>query len=452
MSAIVWPSVSRVFPFRSTHHTLLSLANPLSPPSPHCWPNGLNRGTPIRGGLRPIGFSGLLQRRIHHAPPYLPMMMREWRIIRKYSTIERLKPISRMEPVPLIKNHCKAKELSTEQLLSSVESWYNEGALGQLCLRGMDFEDFEDLYRELDQLGVELRFDWNNESRTAIIRARTTLSEMIGRWFGYQFVNLINRKLAQVAICGNPSVANMDRWELPIAIGPPKGDEQSSVLPDQYICLVQSDADGNRIHIPSIGSPRVVFETWESEYGYHMINKAFKYLYGTDSVNVVIFCIMTNIPLLKSCKTEPVPDKPFKAEISVWSRKANDLGHHLDPCDHKVGDSLDSVSQPDHADASASSLVPSEFNDRAREYFRPDPNNPGQEQRIYRRSPWVVLCDESAPIEHGEPQQELMLDVYDFLCPCSQCPDRDIRERNIAIPLKELGDLIKSGVGYKRGF
>ncbi|CAE6512340.1 unnamed protein product, partial [Rhizoctonia solani] len=179
----------------------------------------------------------------------------------------------------------------------------------------------------------------------------------------------------------------------------------------------------------------------------------FKYLFETSGVHAVVICDLTNVPprVVRETEFGTQPANPFKAEIAVWSRKATgSVGsdYPLDPCyhqgesaDHKVGDSGDSTSNSSfgqsHTDPS--SLVLDEFDHSAREYFRSDPNNPENQQRIYRRSAeWIVVCDESAPTGQGGLQSELILDVYDFLRPCSQLPNSYIRDRDIVVPLKAL--------------
>ncbi|CUA69733.1 hypothetical protein RSOLAG22IIIB_08654 [Rhizoctonia solani] len=350
-----------------------------------------------------------------------------------------------IEPVPSDAIPRKAEEnLPPRKLPSSVRSWIDQGAPGRLRLQGIDYEELKGILCKLDNLGIRTRFDWDNESRTAVIRGLTELHKEAESWFGDQVAPLIKQKIEQVAICGRPSISI---WgSEPLRVGSRITKDQSRLTPDHSLSHMHFNTNEILEYVSGVSMPpRVIFEIVESECYYLMIEKVFKYLYDMIGVHTVVLCTMTNIPYPTNSGAELAKPKPFKAGIEVWTRKADGLVG-----DHKLAEDL--ITRPDfepnHADAS--SLVPAEFKDRAGEYFRPDPNNPDRKQRIYRRSSEIVLCDESVPTGQEKLNPELILSVYDVLRPCRRFPDRYIRDRDVVIPLKDIRRSLMSALEDRR--
>ncbi|KDN35199.1 hypothetical protein RSAG8_11774, partial [Rhizoctonia solani AG-8 WAC10335] len=262
-------------------------------------------------------------------------------------------------------------------------------------------------------------------------------------------------------------------------------------MPDQSLCLMQVDADGNDVYVQEV--PRIVLETSSSESLEHVINKAFKYLYETDyAIQAVVICNFTNTP------SSPVDGrkstiKLFKAEIAVWTREesgnlaidyphdrcyggdkhnihdvdnllltsnegsntfggesraadnASDLADQksdlgTDESNGGVGGSNSAENNSDIEEGSTDSSSTLSFNPNAQKYSRRVPGDPHHKQWIYlRSSTWTTVYDESITAGQ-EPEPVLELDVYDILRPCSQLPGDRISslKRAISIPLGVL--------------
>ncbi|CAE6433620.1 unnamed protein product [Rhizoctonia solani] len=346
----------------------------------------------------------------------------------------------------------KEEHPPTDDLLNSVLSWLNQGAPDWLHLRNIKSEEFERVLSKLHSLGIKPRFDWDAEMATATMRSPTKLHEYTSGWFCHQAMDVINEKLAQVGICGRPSLTH--NGAAGVGVGPSAGaswEFESSVSPDQSLYLRQIDTNGRVVKVQE--APRIVLETSASQSREHIMEKVFKYLYDTDgAVHAAVICDLTNMhPLtVPRCGHKA---KPFKAEIATWvpGKTGNDeLDYPLDKCyhhealgDHKVGRALtddsgsgsDSSSESDDGPCTTSPVSGPNFDRNAREYYRINPKNPKEKQYIYRRSPeWIVLCDDLDPAIQESPI-ELTLDVYDILRPCSNFPNNYIEDRQISIPL-----------------
>ncbi|CAE6376558.1 unnamed protein product [Rhizoctonia solani] len=380
----------------------------------------------------------------------------------KQYALETVRPLARHQTQPPYNHKAQGTPLSpikvsakaitdispTNKLLSSILSWLDQDAPHPLRLQPVDFVVFENVLDQLYDLGVKPRYDWDTMSRSVTLRIPTELREAPGAWFIQHGSPLINKKLSQIALRGHPSMISLGL--APLVVGDPMGDEEKGMMPDQSLYLIQIDADGEEVKVQD--APLLIFETSAGESRRHIIEKVFGYLFEMIGVQTAVICDLTNVPpQAKSATSDAKSAKAFKAEIAVWSRKATglvDFDYPLDPCyhreelgGHKLGQvatgSLDSGS--DLESKAVCHLVPGQkFDSCAREYSRPNPNNPAEEQRIYRRSPdWIVLCDESTSTGPEEPQP-LIFDAYDFLRPCSQDPNSYIPDRSISIPLGAL--------------
>ncbi|EUC65937.1 hypothetical protein RSOL_502950, partial [Rhizoctonia solani AG-3 Rhs1AP] len=356
------------------------------------------------------------------------------------------------------------KDISpTNKLLSSILSWLDQGALRPLRLQSVDFVEFENVLRQLPYLGVKPRYDWDTTSRSVTLRIPTEFHEVLGGWFIPEVSPLINEKLSQTALCGHPRMISIGSAAL--VVSDRMGEGQKGMMPDQSLYLKQINSNGKRVHVQR--APRLIFETSASESRRHIIEKVFEYLFEMIGVQTAVICDLTNVPpQAQSTTFDATSAKAFKAEIAVWSRKATgfvDLDYPLDPCyhreelgAHKLGqvltDSWDTSYLESKANpAAVCHLVPGrKFDSCAREYSRPNPSNPAEEQRIYRRSPdWIVLYDESTSTGPEEPQP-LIFDVYDFLRPCSQHPNSYIPDRSISIPLGDLREEFMTSLQRRR--
>ncbi|KAL5636322.1 hypothetical protein ACGC1H_004958 [Rhizoctonia solani] len=313
-------------------------------------------------------------------------------------------------PLPLIGNSTKdTSDLSpTNKLLSLTLSWLSQGATRPLRLHSVDFRVFENVLRRLSYLGFKPRFDWDTVSRTVTLKPLTKLHEVTGGWFVGEAMPDINKQLRQAAICGRPSLISLGSAGL--IAGAPTREGAMGMMSDQSIYLMQEDVDGERVYVQD--APRLIVETLASETRRHIIDKAFKYLFEMIGVHAVVICDLTNVPprIAGNAAPSAAPAKPFKAEIAVWSRKKTgivDLDYPLDPCyhheelgDHGIGqvatNNLDSTGDlgSKASPTGVCHLIPGQkFDSCAREYSRPNPSNPTQEQRIHRRSPdWIVRC------------------------------------------------------------
>ncbi|EUC65940.1 hypothetical protein RSOL_503180, partial [Rhizoctonia solani AG-3 Rhs1AP] len=348
----------------------------------------------------------------------------------------------------------------TNKLSSSV---LGQGAPSLLRPQPVNFRGFETVLRQLSYLGVKTRYDWDTRSHTGKSESPTELHELPGAWFIQDAAPLINEKLLQTALCGHPRMTCLGSAGL--RVGDRMGERQKGVVPDQSLYLKQINSNGKRVHVQR--APRLIFETSASESRRHIIEKVFEYLFEMIGVQTAVICDLTNVPpQAQSTTFDATSAKAFKAEIAVWSRKATgfvDLDYPLDPCyhreelgAHKLGqvltDSWDTSYLESKANpAAVCHLVPGrKFDSCAREYSRPNPSNPAEEQRIYRRSPdWIVLYDESTSTGPEEPQP-LIFDVYDFLRPCSQHPNSYIPDRSISIPLGDLREEFMTSLQRRR--
>ncbi|CAE7161840.1 unnamed protein product [Rhizoctonia solani] len=328
-----------------------------------------------------------------------------------------------------------------QSLLSCILRWYDEGAPGLLHLRNVDFNGFGSTFEGL-------RFDWDQSTGTVTVRSPPTLYEIVGGWFSRTPVDAINEKLAQVAICGRPSVEPRGSPGVMVGHSPQVAMEyRSRVKPDQSLYLLQVDEDGELVEVQRT-APRIVLETSGTESRQYAIEKAFKYLYETDgAVQAVIICHMTDM-------SSSTP-KPFKAEMAVLRRKETgdvDKDSPLEQCYHHgaldnhptshgfTGDS--DYGTNTNTESNTACLVSdnsengAKFDALAREYSRIDPNT-HQEQRICCGSPgWIVVYDEDGPEPLEDPTIEL--DVYDILRACCQRPNDYIMDRRITVPLGRL--------------
>ncbi|CUA72859.1 hypothetical protein RSOLAG22IIIB_10372 [Rhizoctonia solani] len=294
-----------------------------------------------------------------------------------------------------------------------VPTWLERASPGWLQLRGISFEELPRVLYRLYSLGIEtrIRYDWDHESRTAVLRMPTTIHERVGAFPAREDADFIDRGLERLSICGYPSVAPTGSPDLLI------GDNGSTLCPDQCPRLMQQDADGQLVYVQD--TPRVIVETSASESRSHVMAKVLSCLHEISGLHAAIVCDMKNVPpsTIQDVKSGPKRAKPFKAEIAVWTRKTVGL---LDPgpCyhreelgDHKVGDT---VSFTGGLVREQSHIGPS-----ARAYFRPDPKDSNRQQYIFRRSEkWIVVHDESIPAVPGQQQPVLLLNAYDVLCPC----------------------------------
>ncbi|CAE6458138.1 unnamed protein product [Rhizoctonia solani] len=303
-------------------------------------------------------------------------------------------------------------------------------------------KDFERILQDLHSRGLKLRYDWDQKSRTAVLKMPTSIHERVGAFFGREGADFIDGGLERLSICGNPFMAPIGSPDIPI------GDNGSTVCPDQCLCLMQQDADGQEVFVQD--DPRVIVETAVSETRSHVMAKVLSCLHEMRGLQAAVVCDMKNIPprTFHGARSSSKVAQPFLAEIAVWTRKA--VGPlDPDPCyhreelgDHKLGDTVGFTGGLvlDQSHIYSSSPVEGDgFNERAREYFRKDPKYPHELQSIVRRSEeWITLYDASVPIVRGEPEPELVFDVYDFLRPCSRFPHSYISDRKISVPLGVL--------------
>ncbi|CUA75561.1 hypothetical protein RSOLAG22IIIB_05959 [Rhizoctonia solani] len=348
------------------------------------------------------------------------------------------------EPLPPIICPPKAKEVipPLEKFTSSVDTWLDHGAPDRLRLEGIRFKEFERILQDLYSRGLKPRYDWDQESRTSVLRMPTGIHEEVGAFFSCQVTPSFNQNLKHRSICGYPSVDAMGSPNLSIGL---KG---STVCPDQCFRLMQQDADGEVVYVQD--TPRVMLETSVSETRIHVMAKVLSCLHEMRGLQAAVVCDIKNIPrrTIHGAESSSKVAKPFLAEIAIWTRKA--VGPlHPDPCyhrdelgDHKLGDTVGLTGglAPEQGHISTSSPVEGEeFDERAREYFRRDPRYPHHLQSIVRRSEeWITLYDASVPIVRGEPEPELIFDVYDFLRPCARFPHSYISDRKISVPLGGL--------------
>ncbi|CUA77313.1 hypothetical protein RSOLAG22IIIB_06640 [Rhizoctonia solani] len=348
------------------------------------------------------------------------------------------------EPLPPIICPPKAKEVipPLEKFTSSVDTWLDHGAPDRLRLEGIRFKEFERILQDLYSRGLKPRYDWDQKSRTAVLKMPTNIHEKVGAFFAFEVTTLINQFLEYLSICGYPSVAPTGSPSLPI------GENGSTVCPDQGLCLRQRDADGQRVYVQD--TPRVIVETAVSETRSHVMAKVLSCLHEIPGLQAAVVCDMKNIPprTVHGAKSSSKAARPFLAEIAVWTRKT--VGPlDPDPCyhreelgDHKLGDTVGFTGSLvlDQSHINSSSPVAGDgFNECAREYFREDPRYPHQLQSIIRRSEdWITIYNSGTPIVRGEPEPELVFDVYDFLRPCSRFPQSYISDRKISIPLGDL--------------
>ncbi|KEP45516.1 hypothetical protein V565_265070 [Rhizoctonia solani 123E] len=383
----------------------------------------------------------------------------------KQYALETVRPLARHQTQPPYNHKAQGTPLSpikvsakaitdispTNKLLSSILSWLDQDAPHPLRLQPVDFVVFENVLDQLYDLGVKPRYDWDTMSRSVTLRIPSEFREAPGAWFIQDGSPFINKKLSEIALRGHPSMISLG--STPLVVGDPMGDEEKGMMPDQSLYLIQIDADGGELKVQD--APLLIFETSAGESRRHIIEKVFDYLFEMIGVQTAVICDLTNVPpRAQSTTSDATSAKAFKAEIAVWSRKATGLVDldPLDPCyhreelgGHKLGrvitDSWDPTSylESKASPAVVCHLVPGQkFDSCAREYSRPNPNNPAEEQRIYRRSPdWIVLCDESTLTGPEEPQP-LIFDAYDFLRPCSQHPNSYIPDRSISVPLGVL--------------
>ncbi|GAB1528451.1 hypothetical protein RhiXN_04621 [Rhizoctonia solani] len=325
---------------------------------------------------------------------------------------------------------------------AGAKTWIPSRANPSQEFRAISFSKAQELNQYYLSQGYKLRFDWSALTETAYFKMPGPFHELPGLWLFGQ-CDLINQRLAELAICGIPKVYGLASSDVQLTKGSlvvsrETGKAKSYYQPDGSLYLEYYTTGNPGRPISAADSPRVVMEVCFSQSLEDALDKAVDYLHFSDrQIHAVIICDMKY--------NDPRKKLGFQANISLWMRPPTgnpDEDFPLDECQLGQADHAIEADTEDLAERAES--IRSEGTEESVQpelHFSSYTKSGQAPLGIWNRSGWQIIIDETREAAEALPSNpQLTMSFYDVVRICNKAPSHalSVQEQMIPLPLQWL--------------